>query len=154
MGVVTEREPSASPTAPPDGQWNARSPRIPFVEPWPPGDPAVAAAAAPASYVLEFSTGQVVTVAGAGLIGRAPHAGPGESTLQLVSVDDPGRSVSKVHARFEVDADGLWIEDRKSGNGTAIVRPGLAPLPILPGRRHPVSSGFVVRIGLQSFLVR
>jgi hypothetical protein len=152
MGVVGERERPAQPVAAGDGLWHARSPRIPFIEPWPSGHEA--AVSAPSSYVLEFSTGQVVTVTGAGLIGRAPHTGHGETTLQLVSVDDPGRSVSKVHARFEADADGLWIEDQESGNGTVVVQHGLAPLPILPGRRHPVPVGAVVRIGRQSFTVR
>lgn len=149
---MAERERPASSPAPVDGLWHARSPRIPFIEPWPPADEAPSSV--PPAYVLEFSTGQVVTVTGAGLIGRAPHAEPSGTALQLVRVDDPGRSVSKVHARFEADADGLWIEDLDSGNGTALVQPGLAPLPILPGRRHPVSSGCVVRIGLQSFTVR
>jgi hypothetical protein len=151
---VAEHEAPASPGTPGDGQWHARSPRIPFIEPWPPEQRAAPSSSAPASYVLEFSTGQVVTVTGAALIGRAPHAGPGETTLQLVSVDDPGRSVSKVHARFDVDADGVWIEDRDSGNGTVIVPPGRSPRPILPGRRHPVPAGAVVRIGRQSFTVR
>jgi hypothetical protein len=135
------------------GLWNARSPRIPFVEPWPlvsEQSPPPAAR----SFVLEFSTGQLVTVTGSGLIGRAPQDAHQDATVQLVTVDDPARSVSKVHARFEIDADGLWIEDRASGNGTVVVQPGLPPVPLRPGRRHPAARGTVVRIGRQSFTVR
>jgi predicted component of type VI protein secretion system len=127
------------------GLWHARSPRIPFVEPLPPPD---------RSYVLDFSTGQTVAITGSGIIGRAPHDAADDPTLQRVSVDDPGRSVSKVHARFEIDSDGLWIEDRNSGNGTALVRPGEPAVAITPGHRHPVARGDVVRIGRQSFTVR
>ncbi|WP_374946133.1 FHA domain-containing protein [Agreia sp.] len=156
----------AEPVLPPfsarssDGLWHSRSPRIPFIEPWPRGHepwPRGHEPVAPdvaKSFVLEFSTGEVVTVVGSGLIGRAPQNTRGDTTLQLVSVDDPARSVSKVHVRFEVDAEGLWIEDCDSGNGTAIVPPGRPALPIAPGQRHPAALGAVVRMGRQSFIVR
>jgi pSer/pThr/pTyr-binding forkhead associated (FHA) protein len=106
------------------------------------------------SFVLEFSTGQVVTVTGRGVIGRAPRDAGDDASLQLVTVDDPGRSVSKVHARFDVDAHGLWIEDLGSGNGTVVVQPGGSPVAVHPGGRTPVGVGAVVRLGRQSFSVR
>lgn len=136
-----------------DGLWNAHSPRIPFVEPrpLPHEEPSQVDAR---SFVLEFSTGQVVTVTGSGLIGRAPHDSAADSSLQLVSVDDPGRSVSKVHVRFDIDAGVLQIEDRDSGNGTALEQPGLPPVSLRPGVGHPIARGAVVRIGRQSFTVR
>lgn len=135
------------------GLWDSRSARIPYVEPWPLSRDQSAPEPAH-SFILEFSTGQVVTITGSGIIGRAPADARGDSALQLVRVDDPGRSVSKVHAAFEIDADGLWIEDRDSGNGTAIVRPGRLAVSLEPGERHPVAPGAVVRIGRQSFTVR
>lgn len=142
------------PGQPPGGLWNARSPRIPFVEPWPRSPDEPAHPAAPTTYLLDFSTGQAVTVAGAGIIGRAPREVEGEPMLQLVRVDDPGRSVSKVHARFEIDGDGLWIEDLGSGNGTTIEQPGTPAGALRPGQRYAARVGALVRIGRQSFTVR
>ena len=137
------------------GLWNARSPRIPYVEPWPvDAREEPAPAPHPASFVLEFSSGQLVTIAGTGVIGRAPRDGGAHGALQLVSIDDPARSVSKVHARFEIDALGLWIEDLDSGNGTVIVQPGGSPVALRPGERNRVEVGAVVRLGRQSFTVR
>jgi len=149
--------------------WDARSPRIPYiappdlagtpVQPAPPADAGQQAQHAPApvarSFVLEFSTGERVTVAGSGLIGRAPERAVGApGPLQLVRIDDPGRSVSKTHLRFDIDDEGLWIVDDRSGNGTAVASPGHALVALRPGERHHVASGAVVRIGQQSFTVR
>lgn len=134
-----------------DGLWDARSPRIPFVEPSAPeaSDPRPTR-----SYVLDFSTGESVTVTGSGLIGRSPRSVADDSSLQLVGIDDPGRSVSKVHVRFDTDSQCLWIEDLDSANGTAIEGQSGPAVSIGPGRRHPVEPGAVVRIGRQSFTVR
>ena len=132
------------------GLWDARSSRIPYIEPSaPPPDSAEPVR----SFVLEFSAGQVVTVTGGGIIGRAPREGGDDESLQLVSVDDPGRSVSKVHARFGIDARGLWIEDLASGNGTVVVQQGGPPVALRPGERVPVGVGAVVHLGRQSFSV-
>jgi len=133
------------------GLWDARSPRIPYIEPSAPTRERVEP---DPSFVLEFSTGQVVTVTGRGVIGRAPRDAGDDASLQLVTVDDPGRSVSKVHARFDIDAHGLWIEDLGSGNGTVVVQPGGAPVAVRSGERTLVVVGAVVRLGRQSFSVR
>jgi hypothetical protein len=135
-----------------NGLWNARSPRIPYIDPADLTREGPAAAAP--RRVLEFESGQRVTVSGEGLMGRAP-SDPDDRGLQLVRVDDPERSVSKVHAWFHLDDDDeLWIEDLDSGNGTAIVEPGRPPQSLVPGRRYPVPPGAVVRIGRQSFVAR
>lgn len=151
---MAEPELPPFPASSPRGLWDSRSPRIPFVEPWPRSSTGLAHPTAPASYLLDFSTGQAVTVTGAGIIGRAPQGVPGEPGLQLVRIDDPGRSVSKVHARFEIDGDGLWIEDLGSGNGTTIEQPGMPAVSLSPGQRHAVQPGAVVRLGRQSFTAR
>ena len=151
---MAEPELPPFPAAPPGGLWNTRSPRIPFVEPWPRSAHEPLRPTAPASYLLDFSTGQAVTVTGTGMIGRAPQDAGEEPALQLVRIDDPGRSVSKVHARFEIDDDGLWIEDLGSGNGTTIEQPGMPAVALRPGQRYAAQEGAVVRIGRQSFTVR
>ena len=151
---MAEPGPPPFPASTPGGLWDARSVRIPFVEPWPRSEDEPVRPTAPASYLLDFSTGQAVTVTGAGVIGRAPQNVRGESALQLVRIDDPGRSVSKIHARFEIDGDGLWIEDLGSGNGTTIEQPGMPAVALRPGQRCIAQAGAIVRIGRQSFTVR
>src|SRR3954447_6339540 len=71
-------------------------------------------------FVLRFSTGEVTTVHGTGLVGRRPVAQPTETFDQLVHVDDRGLSVSKTHLEFGQHDGSLWIADRFSGNGTLI----------------------------------
>ena len=151
---MAEPELPPFPPASPDGLWHARSVRIPFVEPWPRSQHELAHPAATASYLLDFSTGQAVTVTGAGIIGRAPRDASGDSALQLVRIDDPARSVSKLHARFEIDGDSLWIEDLGSGNGTTVEQPGTPAVALRPGQRYAAQTGAVVHIGRQSFTVR
>ena len=51
-------------------------------------------------FVLQFSTGESVTVSGTGLIGRNPALEPGEFVDELVTVFDEGKSVSKTHLEF------------------------------------------------------
>jgi hypothetical protein len=104
-------------------------------------------------YVLQFSTGENVTVDGTGLVGRAPLPQPGERFDQLVRIVDPGKSVSKTHLEFGQEHGQLWLSDRWSGNGT-IVRPRDEPARRLePGTRVRVSRGCRVEIGEQFFIV-
>lgn len=102
-------------------------------------------------FVLTFSTGDVASVTGAGLLGRRPIAQPGESVPQVVQISDPERSVSKTHLEFGLEAGELWICDRYSGNGTVIYPPGARPRRCEPGRRYRVTRGSRVEIGDQYF---
>lgn len=113
------------------------------------GDTAAATEAAP--FVLSFSTGEVARVTGGGLLGRRPVAQPGESVPQVVQISDPGRSVSKTHLEFGLEAGELWICDRYSGNGTVVYPPGARPRRCEPGRRYRVARGARVEIGDQYF---
>lgn len=62
---------------------------------------------------------------GKALLGRKPSLGTDEqdSDIQLVAIADPERSISKVHLLLGVDADGVWIEDQGSTNGTLVTLP-------------------------------
>jgi len=113
------------------------------------GDTAAPTEASP--FVLSFSTGEVARVTGGGLLGRRPIAQPGESVPQVVQISDPGRSVSKTHLEFGLEAGELWICDRYSGNGTVIYPPGARPRRCEPGRRYRVVRGARVEIGDQYF---
>ncbi len=108
-------------------------------------------AAAPRSYTLSFSTGELVEVVGSGLIGRRPIVQPGELVDQLITITDPARSVSKTHLEFGLEGDDLWICDRYSGNGT-VARPlGGVARQCEAGRRYRVTRGTRVEIGDQWF---
>jgi hypothetical protein len=106
-----------------------------------------------ARFVLQFSTGESVTVEGTGLIGRRPQAQPGEYFDVLVSVDDPGRSVSKTHLEFGQEGGTFWVNDRFSANGTVVREPDRAARLSVPGMRSRVQRGSRVEIGEQFFVV-
>ena len=104
-------------------------------------------------FVLQFSTGESVSVSGTGLIGRNPVAEPGEYFDTLVAVIDPGRSVSKTHLEFGQDDTSFWVSDRYSGNGTVVREPDREPRRCDAGKRYRVARGARVEIGEQFFIV-
>ncbi|WAB80969.1 FHA domain-containing protein [Microcella daejeonensis] len=106
-----------------------------------------------ARFVLQFSTGESYTVVGSGLIGRNPRSEPGEAVDHLVTIVDPGRSVSKTHLEFGQDSGVFFISDRHSGNGTIIREPGAEPRYAEPGRRYRVVRGTRVDLGEQFVVI-
>ncbi len=117
--------------------------------------PALPAAVLPtrATFVLTFSTGQVVSVRGSGLIGRKPLAQPDEIFDDLIQVADADRSVSKTHLEFGQHDDEFWVSDRVSANGTVIRRPSETAETLEPGRRYVLPRGTRVEIADHSFSV-
>lgn len=70
---------------------------------------------------ITLSDGRRITVSGHHLLGRNPSPRPGEpAPAGLITVPDPGRSVSKTHLLLGVDGVGLWVQDRGSTNGTVV----------------------------------
>jgi len=64
---------------------------------------------------------RVVVLDGTALVGRNPSPREGEALpVQVIAVLDRGRSVSKTHLAMGVDADGVWLKDRSSTNGTIV----------------------------------
>jgi hypothetical protein len=104
-------------------------------------------------FVLQFSTGESVTVFGSGLLGRNPTPQPTEYFDQLVSITDPGKSVSKTHLEFGQEAGSFWVSDRFSGNGSAVREPEAAPRRLVAGKRYRIVRGTRVDIGEQFFVV-
>jgi hypothetical protein len=104
-------------------------------------------------FVLQFSTGESVTVSGAGLIGRNPAAQPGEYVDQLVSIFDVGKSVSKTHLEFGQEGGRFWVSDRYSTNGSIVRQPEAEPRRCEPGRRYFVVRGTRIDVGEQFFVV-
>ncbi|KFF60909.1 hypothetical protein JF66_01290 [Cryobacterium sp. MLB-32] len=106
-----------------------------------------------AGFVLQFSTGETVSVRGTGLIGRRPMPQPGETFDQLLAIADVGMSVSKTHLEFGQHDGEFWVSDRFSGNGTVLRRPNEAPVRCEPGRRYMVARRSRVEIADQFFTV-
>lgn len=104
-------------------------------------------------FVLQFSTGENVSVVGTGLIGRHPVAEPGEYFDHLVTIVDPGKSVSKTHLEFGQEAGFFWVFDRWSANGTIIREPEVEPRRAEPGKRYRVVRGTRVDLGEQFLVV-
>jgi hypothetical protein len=100
---------------------------------------------------LLFDTGESYVIAGHGVLGRdpvSPYGAPGD---QLVQVAGDTRSISKTHLEFEVQAGSIWVTDRRSTNGSAILRADGVESPITPGQRMTLRSGDRVRIGTRVF---
>ena len=128
-----------------------KDPRVPTVD----LEATRVSAAPPAEerFVLQFSTGESVTVSGAGLVGRNPASQPGEFVDQLVTIFDAGKSVSKTHLEFGQDSGRFWVSDRYSTNGSTVRQPDAEPKRCEPGRRYFVARGTRVDIGDQFFVV-
>ena len=105
------------------------------------------------AFILQFSTGENLTVSGTGLIGRNPLAEPGEYFDSLVSIVDPGKSVSKTHLEFGQDGGQFWISDRYSANGTVVREPDRPARRAEAGKRYRVVRGTRVDTGEQFFIV-
>lgn len=116
--------------------------------------PAVPAPVVPAGFVLTLDTGESTAVLGPGVIGRAPRVSPDERCDHVVQVDDPGRSLSRTHARFGIDSTGFWISDAGSGNGTVLLVPGRPTVVVPTDRRVTVPPGATVQIGSRTFTVQ
>jgi len=104
-------------------------------------------------YVLQFSTGESIVVAGTGLIGRNPSAEPGEYVDELVAIVDVGKSVSKTHVEFGHEGGLFWVSDRYSTNGTVVRQPDADAVRCEPGKRYMIARGTRVEIGDQFFVV-
>lgn len=127
-----------------------------------PAPPAVSDAAAPAPSapasvaraevgdgiraVLVLDSGARVEVRGTTLFGRSPAAAAGEGEAQLIPVPDETRSVSKTHVAVMPARRGVFVVDRASTNGSAIIRDG-AETPLVAGHPAELRTGDTVRFG-------
>jgi len=107
-----------------------------------------------APFLLHFSTGERLGVHGTALLGRLPRPQEGERFDDLLTIHDPGKSVSKTHLELGRDGDDLWVSDRFSGNGTVVRHIDGSIRRCEPGRRYRVERGARVDIGEQFFLVQ
>ncbi|WP_250448263.1 FHA domain-containing protein, partial [Actinotalea sp. C106] len=108
---------------------------------------------APSTYVVTLDTGEAMSVSGPGHVGRRPSPPEGEPCEHLITIADPGRSLSRTHARFGIDGSGFWVEDCGSANGTAVLTADGTVLPLAPGERAVVPPHGAVRLGDRTFTV-
>lgn len=131
-------------------------PPAPAAQPVPAPEPPVPApAAVPADVpvvpagvraILVLDTGERVEVRGTTLFGRSPSAAAGEGEALLVPVVDDTRSVSKTHIAVMPARRGVFIVDRASTNGSAIVRDGVETA-LAAGHPAELRTGDTVRFG-------
>lgn len=81
---------------------------------------------------LRVSNGIVVPLISDIVIGRAPRSvpEPGRPAPQLVPVPSPEQQISRTHCEIRIDGWDIRIRDRKSNNGTFLLRPGESPVRI------------------------
>lgn len=115
--------------------------------PEPPAPARVVHQAQPTPFLVTLDTGQVMSVTGPGLIGRAPRPAAGERCDHVVVVEDPERSVSRTHARFGIEGGTFWVSDAGSGNGTTLRLPSGRVVPVPADQRVPVPSGSTIQVG-------
>jgi hypothetical protein len=104
-------------------------------------------------YRIEFDDGHGVEVGEEGLLGRDPAADDDEDVVHKLSLQDPEHSVSKTHVKFGVDADGFWVADRHSVNGTVLVDADGTRTRLEPDSRTTVPTGAAVEFGNRRFTV-
>ncbi|MDQ1124720.1 DUF805 domain-containing protein [Microbacterium trichothecenolyticum] len=95
-------------------------------------------------WTLELPDGRRLAVDGAVSLGRDPVSEHGGI---LVPIDDPARSMSKTHARFDLTAAGITVTDLHSTNGTRIDGGSAPSVSVAPGVATAVPEGATVVLG-------
>jgi hypothetical protein len=98
-------------------------------------------------WFVVLDDGREIDVAGLILLGRNPHAQPGEEDAQLIKIADETRTVSKSHLAVATDSDGAFVVDRGSTNGSTVTTRGGVSTKCRIGERVRVSEGSIVSIG-------
>ncbi len=87
------------------------------------------------------------------VLGRNPSAPQGHENARLHPLPDTTMSVSKTHALVGPDPDGLWVQDLRSTNGTAITTANGIRTAVPAGGRVVAARGSIVHIGKLAFHV-
>lgn len=98
-------------------------------------------------WFVVLDDGREIDLTGLVLLGRNPHAQPGEEDAQLIKIADETRTVSKSHLAIATDSDGAFVVDRGSTNGSTVTTSGGLSTKCRMGERVRVSEGSIVSIG-------
>ena len=106
-----------------------------------------AASGAPAK--LRLSTGLVVSLDRAVLLGRAPQVSrvANAELPRLVTVASPEQDISRTHAEVRVEGDDVLVTDLHSTNGVLVTAAGDGARRLHPGEPTVLSPGTVVDLG-------
>ena len=102
---------------------------------------------------LTFSSGEVVDVDRAVIVGRAPEARRFTSTEQprLITVPSPNQEISSTHLEIRpgagADHGSAVATDLGSTNGTVLQQPGLPPEDLKPGIAVQLIPGAIIDLG-------
>jgi hypothetical protein len=150
---AAEPDPSPVPVAEPVSYETQREPLEPAaitaevpVAPVPVSVPVPVPDPVPAAWRIVLPEGGEAVVGTVVLVGRNPAPFDAYPGADLLAVDDSTQSVSKTHAAFEADGEGLWVHDLNSTNGVWVVR-GDEVTEAVPGRRVQVLEGSSVELG-------
>ena len=91
--------------------------------------------------------GREIDVSGLVLLGRNPQPRPGEDDAVLIKVADETRTVSKTHLALSVDANGMYVMDRGSTNGSTLTNAKGVSSYCSAGDVVPVADGNIVSFG-------
>lgn len=106
------------------------------------------------TWIVQFDTGQEITLQGVALVGRSPQPRPGEQVAHLLPLPSQDMSVSKTHAQLHIASDGaLVVIDRGSTNGSLLLRKGVSR-DLSAGRATTLIDGDKVRFGDREMAVR
>ena len=102
--------------------------------------------------VLRLSDGRRLPLRGMTLLGRHPQPVGDEIITDLITLDDPRRTVSKTHLLVGMDARSLFVQDRHSTNGTIVTLGDGQQILCAPGQTIRVPPGATVSFGDFSFI--
>lgn len=104
-------------------------------------------------WYVRLDDGREVELSVTMLLGRNPQKSAGDPDVHLVPAAGDGRMISRTHVLVGTDARGVFVVDRGSTNGTALVTPdgGLEPCPV--GTQMRVRTGQQVSYGNRWFTV-
>lgn len=97
-------------------------------------------------WVFRLDTGDEFTVDGPGFIGRNPVTSEAGHS-QLIPFADDTKSISKTHLGFGIDGSRLWVTDRRSTNGTSLIRSGHSDRAVSTEGPTYVEAGDVLALG-------
>jgi hypothetical protein len=105
--------------------------------------------------VIVFDDGTTFTLDSDYVLGREPENDPRvvSGDTRALAMDDPDRTVSRVHAGLVLDGWNVKAVDRGSANGTFLAGPGDDNwVPLLPNQPTTIKPGTRIRLGQRVFL--
>lgn len=100
------------------------------------------------AWVLVVDGGTEFPLNARNVIGRKPVPSQRDQGAHTIKLVDPERTLSKTHARLELEQDELWVTDLGSTNGTFIVvADEEEETECLPDERYRVPPDAVVHFG-------